>query len=143
MDLYARLRGMTMLLVEDDKLLRDAISIFFKSKGCDIRRVPDAEEALAVLARETFGIVISDHWLPGASGLTLLKHVGERLPDALRILITAGPTPGMAADANTEGVDVFLLKPFTGEELESALVKVLQKQFRPCGREEMLDAPDR
>jgi len=128
MDLYERLRRMRMLLVEDDKLLREAIFVFFKSKGCDIRHVPDAEEALALLDREMFGIVISDHWLPGASGLTLLRRVGEQQPGVLRVLITASPTTGIATGAMMEGVDGFILKPFTGEELESALTGALRKE---------------
>jgi DNA-binding NtrC family response regulator len=123
---------MRMLLVEDDKMLGDALSVFFRIKGCDLLHVPDAEEALALLDRETFGVVISDHWLPGADGLTLLKRVAEQQPEALRVLITAGPTAELATDAMVEGVDGFILKPFTGEELETALAEVLGKG-RDCG----------
>jgi len=118
---------MRMLLVEDDRMLGDALSVFFRIKGCDLLHVPDAKEALALLDSETFGVVISDHWLPGADGLTLLKQVGEQQPEALRVLITAGPTASLATDAMAEGVDGFILKPFTGEELESALDEVLRK----------------
>ena len=132
---------MRMLLVEDDKMLGDALSVFFRIKGCDLRHVPDAEEALALLDRETFGVVISDHWLPGADGLTLLKQVSEQHPEALRVLITAGPTASLATDAMAEGVDGFILKPFTGEELESALAEVLGKKRGPGGRVDELIVP--
>jgi len=122
-------------------MLGDALSVFFRIKGCDLRHVPDAEEALALLERETFGVVISDHWLPGADGLTLLKHVGEQQPEALRVLITAGPTAELATDALAEGVDGFILKPFTGEELESALAEVMGKGRGPGGSVDGLLAP--
>lgn len=49
----------------------------------------------------------------------------------------------MATDAMMEGVDGFLLKPFTGEELKSALAGVLQREHGPGGCVEVLVAPDR
>lgn len=130
MDLYSRLRGMKMLLVEDDALLREALAVFFRSKGCTLRHVPDAEAAVSLLDKERFRIVITDHWLSGMDGLSLLKRVGTEQPEVLRFLITASPTPGMISGEALKDVDGFLLKPFSGTELEAALAETLAKERR-------------
>lgn len=118
-----------MMLVEDDRLLRESLLLFFRSRGCDMTAFADAESALEALKRSRFDLIITDHWLPGADGLSLLKRARGIRPGAYRVLITAYPSAGLASDAHAEQVDGFLLKPFTGDELESALAEVLAKAW--------------
>lgn len=110
-----------MVIVEDDVLLKDSLSLFFRSRGCEVSAFETAEEALEAMDRNWCGVVISDHWLPGMNGLSLMEQVREMAPGTIRILITGEPKAGMADEADRSGVDDFILKPFTPEEIEAVL----------------------
>lgn len=125
MDLYGNERMRKMIIVEDDTLLKDSLSLFFRSKGCEVSAFENAEDALEAMGKERFGIVIADHWLPGMDGLALLTRANEIAPDSIRVLITGQPNAGMAEKANRTGVDDFILKPFTPEEIEAALSRLI------------------
>jgi len=53
------------LLVDDDELIRDSLTMAFKTKGCFLRAAENAEEGLTALQEERFDIIISDFGLPG------------------------------------------------------------------------------
>lgn len=128
MDEHGSLRGARILLVEDDALLRDSLSIFFHIKGCTILAFPDAESALDALGEDPLDIVITDHLLPGMTGLALLQSVESTNPEAVRILITGHPGAELSAEAGRAGVDEFVRKPFTAEALEKTLAAHLGKR---------------
>jgi len=128
MDLSAELRGKKMALVENDTLLKDSLSLFFRSKGFDLDAFETAEEALEAMEKEKFGIVISDQWLPGMDGLALLARAEEIAPDSIRILITGEPHTLMVEKANRTGVDDFILKPFTTDEIEASLWRLIRQR---------------
>jgi len=130
MALYHELRVKKMIIVEDDTLLKDSLSLYFRSKGCEVSAFENAENALEAMGKDRFGVVIADHRLPGMDGLTLLARTEEIAPDAIRILITGHPNTGMAEKANRTGIDGFILKPFTPEEIEETLYRLIRQGRR-------------
>ena len=132
MNLYERLRGLKLALVEDDTLLRESMVLYFRTKGCIVAGFADADTAMAAFRKDGFpDIVISDFFLPGSDGLTLLRWIREHHPGTLRILITGHPSPEITHEVEQAGIDDFLLKPFSAEELEDSLRRLLNN---PGGR---------
>ena len=85
MSSFKQLKKMKTLLVDDDELIRDALVMAFKIKGCLMRAVETAEEGLGAIKKERFDIIICDRSLPGINGLEFLKSAKVFQPDAVRL----------------------------------------------------------
>jgi DNA-binding NtrC family response regulator len=116
-------------IVENDELLRDSLVLFFRTKGCCVQAFGSAEEASPAMESRPPNIVICDHGLPGMDGLNLLSRFGADHPDAVKILISAYPSARLAEEARRVGVDDYLLKPFSIEEIERTLSRRFQSRF--------------
>jgi len=125
MDLFSKLQKMKMLLIDDDEWIRDSLSFFFDAEGCKLRTFETAEEALKVLRRQHYDIIICDYRLPGMDGLQFFKHIQGSHPHAIKILITAYMTDGVAKAAKKLGTDELIAKPFTSEKIETSLTRLL------------------
>jgi signal transduction histidine kinase len=107
----------------------------------DIDQAASGEEALEKIAACAPDILLLDHKLPGISGLDVLDRIGpERLEDMLTIMITAYASLETAISATKRGAYDFLAKPFTPEELHSAVRKtagrlILSRQARKLALE--------
>lgn len=110
-----------MLLVEDDKMLRESLALFFTIRGCDVAAYESSEEALKAIGTVRFDIVVADYMLPDMNGLAFLSKVSDIRPGASRILITGHPSPELIGEAERLGIDDFLRKPFTPGEMEEAV----------------------
>ena len=92
MNVFSTLKSMNILLIDDDEWIRDSMRVFFETEGCRLTSVETAEEALDMVHRQDFDLVICDYKLPGLSGLTFLKELRQVQAQALTILITAYKT---------------------------------------------------
>lgn len=130
MRLYENLRGLKIAIIEDDTLLRDSLVLFFHAKGCVAAGFSDAEAAMESFNKEIPDIVISDYIMPGTDGMELLRQVGVLHPATLRVLITGHPSPDLVREVKQAGIDEFILKPFSVEELEYALRQLMATRER-------------
>jgi len=128
MDLFSKLKKMTILLIDDDEWIRDSMSLFFESEGCPLLALETAEEGLEALKGKAYDIIIVDYKLPGLDGIEFLKRIQESHPDALKILITAYGREGLIAEANRIGVQDFIVKPFTSKTIEVSLSRLIQNR---------------
>lgn len=133
MDLYKRLQGMKVILIEDDQWIQNGLRMFFQYNGCHLVGYMNATMAIDALSKEKFDIIISDYWLPDLDGLTLFSRVKGHQPDAIRILITAYPTPGLKEEAARMGIDEFLPKPLMISKLEKALEALITRSSAVAG----------
>jgi response regulator RpfG family c-di-GMP phosphodiesterase len=109
--------GSRILVVEDEQALRRLLRRYLGELGYSVTTAPDAPEALELLDRERFDLVVTDLRLPTASGLDLLATVRARLPGTRTVLMSGkADVPSLVA-AVERGVDAVLLKPFELEEL--------------------------
>lgn len=102
----------TILLVEDDHALREALGITLQLGGYEYRGVDCAEAALCALQEEPFGMIISDVNMPGMDGHELLALVRQRYPQVPVLLMTAFGAVTRAVDAMRLGAVDYLVKPF-------------------------------
>ena len=101
-----------ILLVEDDRALREALSDTLELGGYPHRAVDSAEAALHALEQEGFGLVISDVNMPGMDGHALQMLVRKRYPQMPVLLMTAYGAVERAVEAMRQGAVDYLVKPF-------------------------------
>lgn len=112
-----------VLLVEDDRALREALADTLELGGHDYRAVDCAEAALVAIAQEPFGLVISDVNMPGMDGHQLLCAIRERQPQLPVLLMTAFGAVERAVDAIRRGAADYLVKPFEPKTLLSLVAR--------------------
>src|SRR5262245_16635081 len=101
-----------ILLVEDDRALREALADTLLIGGYDFRAVDCAEAALVALGEESFGLMVSDVNMPGMDGHQLLAIVRQRYPQLPVLLMTAYGAVERAVEAMRQGAADYLVKPF-------------------------------
>lgn len=101
-----------ILLVEDDRALREALADTLSLGGHDYRAVDCAEAALVALGEEGFSLLISDVNMPGMDGHELLALVRQRYPMLPVLLMTAYGAVERAVQAMRLGAADYLVKPF-------------------------------
>ncbi|AHL76154.1 Fis family transcriptional regulator [Stutzerimonas stutzeri] len=101
-----------ILLVEDDRALREALGDTLDLGGYSYRAVDSAEAALLALGREDFGLVVSDVNMPGMDGHALQVLIRQRYPQVPVLLMTAFGAVERAVEAMRQGAVDYLVKPF-------------------------------
>ncbi|WP_025111945.1 sigma-54 dependent transcriptional regulator [Pseudomonas sp. H1h] len=109
--------GIKVLLVEDDRSLREALADTLLLAGHDYQAVGSAEEALKAVEREAFSLVVSDVNMPGMDGHQLLGLLRARQPQLPVLLMTAHGAVERAVDAMRQGAADYLVKPFEPKAL--------------------------
>ena len=117
---------MKILLIDDDEWIRDSLSFFFEAEGCNLLTFETAEEGIEAVKQQAYDIVISDYKLPGMDGLEFLRRVKEKQPNAIEILITAYAKCEILEEAKMMGVMEFIPKPFTSEDVETSLARIVE-----------------
>jgi len=116
----------SILIVEDEAIVRESLNDWLK----DIYQVTTAEtgeEALELIGKRDFDVLIVDVRLPEKSGLEVLKEVKETKPHIKCIVITAYPSVELAVEAMKLGAVDYLVKPVAPERLEELICEALLK----------------
>jgi len=106
-----------VLLVEDDRALREALADTLLLAGHDYKAVGCAEEALEAVSGESFSLVVSDVNMPGMDGHQLLGLLRARQPQLPVLLMTAHGAVERAVEAMRQGAADYLVKPFEPKAL--------------------------
>lgn len=116
-----------ILVVEDDDTLRRVTQLHLEKQGYPTIAAGDANEALAILERESRELVISDLHLPGMSGLELLKKIRLQYPHTEVVVITAFATVASAVEAMKSGAYDYVTKPMHLYELGVLVDRALER----------------
>jgi signal transduction histidine kinase/ActR/RegA family two-component response regulator len=120
--------ALAVLLIDDEEGLRRALVTFLKRRGMDITAVEDGSDALRVLRRQHFDVIVSDVRMPGMSGGEFLEHLRRDHPRMVnRLIFTTGDT--FASDTSTLLRDAgvpSLVKPYDFSKLESVVREVAE-----------------
>src|SRR5438132_1445216 len=118
----------TILIVDDEKNIREHLAIYVRSLRHRAEVAPDATEALALLERHDPDVIFSDVRMAGMDGLALLREIRRRRPDAVVVLMTAYATVAEAVEAMRAGAYDYLVKPFSLDQVGLLLARVLEVQ---------------
>ncbi len=128
MDPFRKLTKMKTLLVDDDEIIRDSLSLAFRRKGCFLQAAESAEEGLHTLGKESFDIIISDFKLPGIDGLKFLKQATAFQPNTAGVIISSYRNKFVTSRAFPTGVHAFIEKPFSIEDLMESLSRLIEER---------------
>ncbi len=115
-----------VLIVDDEPLYRHGLFEMLRAPGVRVDAAADGDEALRLLRRSPYNLVISDLSMPGLDGLALVRAVKREWPSTRVVLLSGVGTIQAALTAVREGADDFLEKPVSREQLGRVLATVTE-----------------
>ena len=106
-----------VLVVDDEYGIRSGVDQILEMEGYEVEEAETGREALQALDRQAFDIVLIDYRLPDMDGLSLLQSIRGRKLDLMTCMITAYANIETAVAATRQGIDFFLPKPFSPDDL--------------------------
>jgi two-component system response regulator PilR (NtrC family) len=114
-----------LLIVDDEKSMREFLAIVLRKEGYYVTAVADGESALRLLEQDIFDLVMTDMKMPGMDGLALLRAVKQISPRTIVLMITAFASTENAVEAMRAGAYDYLTKPFQIDEVKLLINKAL------------------
>ncbi|WP_147820964.1 S16 family serine protease [Salidesulfovibrio onnuriiensis] len=120
----------TILLVDDEAIARENLTIVFENDGYEVTAVANGLEAVKAMEKKPSDVVVSDLKMDGMDGLELLKVLRKRWPDTKVIMLTGYATVKTAVDAMRQGADQYLGKPVNLTKLRALVQEMLEQSLR-------------
>jgi two-component system, cell cycle response regulator len=118
-----------ILIVDDDPFILELLGIFISSFGYEFVAAEDGLQAVDLLKKEDFTIVITDMKMPRMDGMQLLRHIKDHYP-AIDVIVVTGYTGTFSyTDVIRAGASDFISKPFNADELEAKLNRIVREQL--------------
>jgi CheY-like chemotaxis protein len=115
----------SVLVVDDEPLLRELMSEWLKREGYRVRTAENGVDALRMLEAEPVDAIVTDIRMPKMDGVTLLKKVMESSSHSPAVLFVSGFSDIDQRAAYDLGAQALIAKPFTDEEILSAVRRML------------------
>ena len=116
-----------ILVIDDEHNLRELLRIVLEGEGYDVREAATYAEGEAMLASESFALVICDIFLPDGNGLDLVRAYRPTHANTQFVVVTAHTTPAHALSALREGAVEYLSKPFDVDELKLIVARQMSR----------------
>lgn len=131
---------LNVLVVDDEPGIRSGVSRILNNfsvsypfmdsdYGFNVVETSTGEDAIEIIKEQTIDIVLLDNKLPGIQGTDVLEHINKNQPEILVMMITSYASLELAVKATNQGAYDFIPKPFTPQELKSALENVSKHIF--------------
>ncbi|MEO0123210.1 MAG: sigma-54 dependent transcriptional regulator [candidate division WOR-3 bacterium] len=117
-----------ILIIDDEKIVRDALSEWLDNLGYQVKAVEDGLIALEQIEINDWDVVLVDLKMPKIDGIETLRRIHKIRPDLPVIIITGHGTVDSAVVAMKEGAVDYVMKPFNPEEINIILKKLLEHQ---------------
>lgn len=114
-----------ILLVDDDRLLREVIGDFVSTHGYDVDLAEDGNHALAKFEPGKYQLALIDLVMPGINGLELMKQLMTMDHEIFCLIMTGYPTVDSAYKSMTDGASDYIIKPFQLTELLNVIGKYI------------------
>src|SRR2546426_5186748 len=120
-----------VLVVDDDRRLRDMLRRALSSAGFEVDTAEDGGRALAAISARAFDLVVLDVLMPGVDGLGVARRLRQRGdPTPILMLTARDGVPDRVAGLDA-GADDYLVKPFAAEELLARVRALLRRGSEP------------
>ncbi|MCP4396168.1 MAG: response regulator [bacterium] len=127
-----------ILIVDDEKDIRDLLRTTLERRQYKPLEVATGKACLNLLSSLTPDVILLDYKLPDVSGLDVLKHIRENLPDIGVVLMTAYGDEDLAIHAIEEHVDAYIRKPFMVESMLTLVSQTLERSRIKCERNQLI-----
>lgn len=117
----------SVLLVEDEENLHDALKLNLELEGYEITSAYDGPQALQKIEQEYFDLIIMDVMLPGIDGITVTENIRLQNNEVPILILSAKNTSADRVSGLKKGADDYLTKPFNLEELLLRVQKLIDK----------------
>ncbi len=121
----------SVLIVDDEPIVRESIRDWLKDAGYRVATAESGEEALELIEKQDFSVMVLDIRMPGKTGITVLKEVKAQRPWIKSIIITAYPSGETVGEAKKLGAIDYLIKPVAPDDLE----RLIRETLDSVGRE--------
>jgi DNA-binding NtrC family response regulator len=118
--------GHSILVVDDELLIRDLLYDFFHGQGWEIALAENGEKALRIIESRKIDLVLTDLKMPDMDGMTLTKQLRESHPEIPVVVMTGYPSVDSAVEALRSKVADYIVKPFN----INRLYKVIEAQIK-------------
>ena len=116
-----------LLIVDDEKNIRESIIRLLKAKGYDTEGAESGTEALQKIRSKSFDLIVVDFMMPGIDGLETFRRAKEINPEIKAIMLTGYGAPEREIEVKELGVKKFVRKPVTIEQLVDVVNDTLNK----------------
>src|SRR4026209_286034 len=118
---------LSVLLVEDEENLHDALKLNLELEGYEITSAFDGHEALKKIEEEYFDLIIMDVMLPGVDGISITENIRLQNNEVPILILSAKNTSADRVAGLKKGADDYLTKPFNLEELLLRVQRRIEK----------------
>ena len=116
-----------ILVMEDDLSVAKGLEMVLCEEGYTVNLAGTGELAMEAFRQKRFDLLVADLRLPDVDGMEVIKQVKEAKPETEVIVITGYGTTATAVEAMKLGVHDFLPKPFTEDQIKSAIEEALKE----------------
>jgi DNA-binding NtrC family response regulator len=128
----------SILIVDDDPGFRNLMETILSTEGFSVDVAASVAEAISAAARRSYHVVVSDLKLPDGSGVEILRHWKQEMPETPVIMITAFGTVASAVEAMKMGATDYLGKPLSSPDELRMIVRKALEQNRAINERELL-----
>ncbi|UAB80102.1 sigma-54-dependent Fis family transcriptional regulator [Marixanthomonas sp. SCSIO 43207] len=125
-----QLRNENILIVDDDIDILELLQRHLRSWNFHVYRAVSVKEAVSILRDTRIDLLITDLKMPEVDGFELIKFVSEHYPNLPKLIVTGYPSVQDSLTAIKSGVVAYLTKPFTKDELKSAIHNSLNTEHK-------------
>jgi two-component system, OmpR family, response regulator MprA len=130
-----------VLVVEDDRSVRDSLAMALDLEGCEVEAVGDGQLALDAVARHEPDVIVLDVMMPNVDGLTVCRRLRSRGVAVPILMLTARHEVADRVSGLDAGADDYVVKPFSLDEL-TARLRALLRRTSISGSSEVLRVGD-
>lgn len=117
-----------ILIVDDEETIRLALRKFLRSRGYEVEIAGSGDQALQILAKESYSLMLCDVRMPGMTGVQVVPKARERDQDLAIIMLTAVNDAATATEVLSSGATDYLMKPVELADLQQAVDRALHKR---------------
>ena len=118
-----------ILIVDDENEVRESLRKFLtRNIECDLTEACNGRDALEVISKEVYDLILLDVKMPGISGIDVLKKMSNSHTDTDVLIITAYDSQQVAREALKHGAADYIVKPSTIEVIFEKIRQILEKR---------------
>lgn len=129
-----------VLVVDDEGAIRYSVSKTLQRIGYQVDEAASGEEALDLIGKREYEVILTDIRMPGVTGVELLKRIKDISADAIVILMTGFASLGTAVESLRLGAHDYLIKPSSSQDIRQSVARGVERARNLKRRRALLDA---